>query len=60
MPLKWSPPEQFVEYAGVKIFHTYQDEFSDVPQSYWYSTSDTAASDSEWGAPPRSGLIGSF
>jgi hypothetical protein len=47
MPLRWSPPEQFLEYDGVKVFHTYKDELSDFPQSYWYSTSDNAAIGSE-------------
>lgn len=48
MPMKWSEPEKFVDFLGVKIFHTYKDELSDIPQSYWYATSDTAATDSDY------------
>lgn len=47
MPLKWMEPEQFIDFEGVKIFHTYKDDLSDIPQSYWYSTCDTVA-DSEY------------
>jgi|GEM_PF-2650845 len=42
MPLNWREPELFLALNGVSIFHTYSDELSDIPQSYWYSTSATA------------------
>lgn len=29
-------------HRGVRIFHTYKDEFSDIPLYFWYSTSSTA------------------
>ena len=47
MPLEWKEPEEFLEFDGVKIFHTYKDDLSDIPQSYWYSTCDTDV-DSEY------------
>lgn len=48
MPLTWREPEQFLEVDGVSIFHTYGDELSDIPQSYWYSTLATAPTGSHY------------
>ncbi|MFA5553822.1 MAG: hypothetical protein WCZ89_02100 [Phycisphaerae bacterium] len=42
MSLSWVGPEKFLLYHGVSIFHTYKDEFSDIPLEFWYSTSSTA------------------
>lgn len=47
MPLTWREPEQFLEVGGVTIFHTYSDELSDIPQSYWYSTLATSPTGSD-------------
>lgn len=40
MPYKWHPPKRFLAYRGVRIFHAYKDELSDVPLDFWYSTAD--------------------
>ena len=42
MPWEWIEPEEFLTHCGVRIFHAYKDEFSDVPLEFWYSTSSTA------------------
>lgn len=42
MPWKWIEPEAFLTHRGVRIFHAYKDELSDVPLEFWYSTSSTA------------------
>lgn len=41
-------PLPFVAYRDVTIFHAYKDECSDVPLDYWYSTTDSAVSGSEF------------
>jgi hypothetical protein len=34
MPKKWQPPEKFIDYAGLVVYHTYDDEMvSDI----WYT-----------------------
>ena len=42
MPWQWIEPKEFLTYRGVRIFHAYKDELSDVPLEFWYSTSSTA------------------
>jgi hypothetical protein len=42
MPWQWKP-EEFLAYRGVRIFHAYKDEYSDIPLEFWYSTSSTGA-----------------
>jgi hypothetical protein len=42
MSLQWIEPEKFLRHNGVRIFHAYKDEFSDIPLESWYSTSSTA------------------
>lgn len=48
MPWKWVEPEEFLTNRGVRIFHAYKDEFSDVPLEFWYSTSSTAGPESPY------------
>lgn len=48
MPFVWCKPEQFLSYQGVRIFHAYKDDLSDVPLDFWYSTSDSACADSPY------------
>ena len=40
--------ELFFEHRGVKIFHAYKDEFSDIPLDFWYCTSASAPADSTY------------
>ena len=40
--------ERFFTYMGVRIYHTYKDDYEDVCLDYWYSTCGTALSDSEY------------
>lgn len=40
MPYVWRPPERFLTYRGVTIYHAYKDDLSDVALDFWYSTSD--------------------
>ena len=47
MPWEWIEPEGFLTHRGVRIFHAYKDELSDVPLEFWYSTCSTA----ELGSP---------
>ncbi|MBN1392563.1 MAG: hypothetical protein JW947_07150 [Sedimentisphaerales bacterium] len=42
MSLQWIEPEEFLRHKGIRIFHAYKDEFSDIPLEFWYSTSSTA------------------
>lgn len=42
MPWEWIEPEEFLTHRGVRIFHAYKDELSDIPLEFWYSTSSTA------------------
>lgn len=42
MTWQWIEPKEFLTYRGVRIFHAYKDELSDVPLEFWYSTSSTA------------------
>lgn len=42
MPYRWVEPELFLEYDGMKIYHTYGDDgFADSPKAYWYTTDVT-------------------
>ena len=42
MPWQRIEPEVFLTHRGVRIFHAYKDELSDVPLEFWYSTSSAA------------------
>jgi hypothetical protein len=46
MTLHGIEPEKFLTHNGVRIFHAYKDELSDIPLEFWYSTSNTAGSGS--------------
>lgn len=36
MPFKWVPPEVFMQYRGVKVYYTYNDDSIYDPSEYWY------------------------
>ena len=42
MPWQWVEPEFFLSHRGVKIYHAYKDEYSDISLEFWYSTSSSA------------------
>jgi hypothetical protein len=48
MSLQWIEAEEFLRHNGVRIFHAYKDELSDIPLEFWYSTSSTAESGSHY------------
>jgi hypothetical protein len=48
MPWEWIEPQEFLMYRGVRIFHAYKDELSEIPLTFWYSTSSTAGPDSPY------------
>ena len=48
MTWQWIEPEEFLTHNGVRIFHAYKDELSDIPLEFWYSTSSTADSGSPY------------
>jgi hypothetical protein len=42
MPWQWVQPEELLTHRGVRIFHAYKDDTSDIPLEFWYSTSSTS------------------
>lgn len=47
MPLRWTEPEVFLEYANVTIYHTYNDDDWERRLECWY-TVDVAEDDGEF------------
>jgi hypothetical protein len=37
MPMKWVKPQLFLEYNGVKVYHTYKDNDFENRLDYWYT-----------------------
>ncbi|MCB0172892.1 MAG: hypothetical protein KDJ97_20340 [Anaerolineae bacterium] len=48
MPYRWIDPELFLEFAGVAVYHCYEDE---GPVSYYWYTTDPQDDDRVWGHP---------
>lgn len=48
MPYQWIDPELFLEFAGVTIYHCYEDE---GPVSYYWYTTDPRDDNRVWGHP---------
>ena len=50
MPYKWIEPELFLEFAGVAVYHTYDD--NDAGSYYWYTT-DPSDDNRDWAGPDK-------
>lgn len=38
MPMRWEPPELFLEHKGRKVYFTYDEDNPDAVQVFWYTT----------------------